>query len=70
MVIVPSSAVDSMGLGGMTGPAAHAQHNTDGARVAPGPGALPQPPRNEAAEAEEELFGKDETGEGQSSDAN
>ncbi|MHC4340142.1 MAG: slipin family protein [Planctomycetota bacterium] len=63
MVIVPSSAVDSMGLGGMAGLTAFARQSLDGARVGPMLGGPPALPKGAEAEAEEELFGQDETGE-------
>ncbi|MHC5009377.1 MAG: slipin family protein [Planctomycetota bacterium] len=58
MVIVPSSALDSMGLGGTAGLMAFAQHNNGGiAKFGPGLGAAPPGPRSAEAEAEEDLFG-------------
>ncbi|MFQ5845329.1 MAG: slipin family protein, partial [Planctomycetota bacterium] len=63
MVIVPSSAVESMGLGGLTGMTAYAQQNVGGVQVGPMLGAPPSP-KSAEAEAEEDLFGGEEEEEG------
>ncbi|MHC4972228.1 MAG: slipin family protein [Planctomycetota bacterium] len=59
MVIVPSTAIDSMGLGGTMGLSAFAQQHADGVPVGPTLGAI-APPKSAEAEAEEDLFGGEE----------
>jgi len=56
MVIVPSSAIDTMNIGGLTGLTAFAQQNVNGFRFGPARGALSAPPRTEEEAAEEDLF--------------
>lgn len=63
MVIVPSSAVDSMNIGGLTGLTAFAQQNANGARFGPMLGAPATKTRSAEEAAEEDLFGgEEETG--------
>ena len=61
MVIVPSTAVDSMGLGGTMGLSAFARQQLDGMQVGPMLGQA-QPPMSAEAKAEEDLFGEEESG--------
>jgi len=63
MVIVPSTAVESMGLGGLAGITAFAQQNMNGAPMGPTLGAPQAPPKSPEAEAERELFEQKEAGE-------
>jgi len=56
MVIVPSTAIETMGLGGTAGLAAFAQNNMNGIDVAPMPPRAGPLPGSEAR-AEEDLFG-------------
>jgi regulator of protease activity HflC (stomatin/prohibitin superfamily) len=60
MVIVPSSAVDSMNIGGLTGMTAFAQQNSNGIRFGPVIGAPVATPKSAEEAAEEDLFGGDE----------
>ncbi|MHC4816505.1 MAG: slipin family protein [Planctomycetota bacterium] len=60
MVIVPSSAVDSMNIGGLTGMTAFAQQNSNGIRFGPVIGAPVAPPKSAEEAAEEDLFGDNE----------
>ena len=62
MVIVPSTAIDSMGLGGTMGLAAFAQQHADRAQLGPTLGQV-RPPLSAEAKAEEDLFGGEESGE-------
>jgi hypothetical protein len=62
MVIVPSTAIDSMGLGGTMGLSAFARQHADGLQVGPTLGQPPAPPKGAEAEAEEDLFGSEESG--------
>lgn len=57
MVIVPSSAIDTMNIGGLTGLTAFAQQNANGIRFGPALGTAKAPPRSEEEAAEEDLFG-------------
>jgi regulator of protease activity HflC (stomatin/prohibitin superfamily) len=63
MVIVPSTAIESMGLGGISGLTAFAQQRMGASRTQIGPmlGQVPTPQSPEV-EAEEDLFGKEEAG--------
>ncbi|MHC4223948.1 MAG: multiheme c-type cytochrome [Planctomycetota bacterium] len=63
MVIVPSTAVESMGLGGLAGMTAYARQNMNGAPMDPMLGAPQAPPRSPEAEAERELFEQEGAGE-------
>jgi len=60
MVIVPSTAIDSMGLGGVSGLTAFAQQQLNG--VVPSVAVAPPPPAPKTVEeaAEEDLFGKED----------
>ncbi|MHC4953627.1 MAG: slipin family protein [Planctomycetota bacterium] len=66
MVIVPSTAVESMGLGGMAGLTAFSQLQQNGGQRGPLLVANPEPPKNAEAVAERELFGDEgaDSGEG------
>jgi len=59
MVIVPSTAIESMGIGGLTGLTAFAQQNMDRMGAGPMLGKPSSPPKSPEAEAEEDLFGKE-----------
>ncbi|MHC4547603.1 MAG: slipin family protein [Planctomycetota bacterium] len=63
MVIVPSTAVDSMGLGGTVGLTAFAQQQLDREPVGSTIGPPPAAPKSAEAEAEEDLFGEETPGE-------
>jgi len=68
MVIVPSTAIESMGIGGLTGLTAFAQQNMDRMGAGPMLGKPSSPPRSPEAEAEEDLFGKEMGGDGNGKD--